>query len=185
MRSLFVAITILVATFTFANVDVDHLATRATDRPVVNVPKTDRQSNWLGSQREGSCVYASMISLLRWQNRYETAKTLRNRYGNGEMPTGLAANLDREGIRYAYVTNGDVKFLEWAVRTRRGAAVTVMGGRHMICLVHLDSKVAILLDNNRVDNFIVVPREVFLAEWRASMGWAVTPIYAPAAPAPN
>lgn len=185
MKPLFLVLILALVALVFESGADVQLTSTPRERPVVNVPKTDRQSNWLGSQREGSCVYASMISLLRWQNRYGAAKTLRNRYGNGEMPTGLAANLDREGIRYAYVTNGDVKFLEWAVRTRRGAAVTVMGGRHVVCLVHLDSKVAILLDNNRIDNFIVVPREVFLAEWRASMGWATTPIYAPAAPAPN
>ena len=155
------------------------------ERPVVNVPLALRQSNWLGSNREGSCVHASMISLFRWQGRYRTADYWRKTYGNGEWPEDMAAKFDREGIRYAYVENGDVRFLEWACRTRRGCGITVMGGAHMVALVHLDDRWAALLDNNNVSKFIWVPRETLIAEWKASYGWAVTPIYTPAAPLPQ
>ena len=89
------------------------------------------------------------------------------------------------GIRYAYVTNGDVRFLEWACRTRRGCGITVLGGAHMVALVHLDDKWAAILDNNNVERFIWVPRETLIAEWKASYGWAVTPIYTPTAPLPQ
>ena len=88
-------------------------------------------------------------------------------------------------IRYAYVTNGDVKFLEWACRTRRGCGITIMGGGHMVALVYLDDKWAALLDDNAVEHYIWVPRETLIAEWKASNGWAVTPIYTPAAPLPQ
>ena len=54
-----------------------------------------------------------------------------------------------------------------------------------MALVHLDSKCAMLLDNNDVDHLIVIPRERFLAEWRASGGWALTVVYAPAPPLPQ
>jgi len=155
------------------------------ERPVVNVPLAMRQSNWLGSSREGSCVHASMISLFRWQGRYRTADYWRKTYGNGEWPDDMAAKFDREGIRYAYVENGDVRFLERACRTRRGCGITVMGGAHMVALVHLDDKWAAVLDNNNVSKFIWVPRETLIAEWKASYGWAVTPIYTPAAPLPQ
>jgi hypothetical protein len=155
------------------------------EMPTVNVPRADRQSNWLGSRREGSCVHASMISLFRWQGRYRTAEHWRRSYGNGEWPGDLAAKFDKEGIRYAYVTSGDVKFLEWACRTRRGCGITVMGGAHMVTLVHLDAKWAAILDNNNVEKFIWVPRETLIAEWKASYGWSVTPIYTPAAPLPQ
>ena len=39
--------------------------------------------------------------------------------------------------------------------------------------------------NNNVERFIWVPRETLIAEWKASYGWAVTPIYTPAAPLPQ
>ena len=54
----------------------------------------------------------------------------------------------------------------------------------MVALVGLDATSAYLLDNNDVSKFIVVPRERLLADWRASTGWAVTPVYTPAAPLP-
>lgn len=155
------------------------------ERPTVNVPRADRQKNWLGSQREGSCVHATMISLFRWQGRPATADYWRRTYGNGEWPEDMAAKFNGEHIRFAETTKGDVKFLEWACKTRRGAGVTVLGGAHMVALVHLDSKWACLLDNNAVDTFIWVPRETFIAEWKASYGWAITPVYTPAAPLPR
>ncbi len=158
--------------------------TPVKERPVVNIPVVLRQSNWLGTKQEGSCVHATMISLLRWQGRYKTADYWRKTYGNGEWPEDLAEKFDREKIRYAYVTNADVRFLEWACRTRRGCGITVMGGAHMVALVHLDAKWAAILDNNSVTQFRWVPRETLIAEWRASNGWAVTPIYTPAAPLP-
>lgn len=158
--------------------------------PTVNLPVLLRQKNWLGSKQEGSCVYATFISLLRWQGRYATANYFRTHYGNGEYADktwnpeggGLAEKLEKEGIRFAYVTDGDVAFLEWACTTRRGCGVTVMGGRHMVALVHFDSEWAGILDNNDTERIHWVPREQFLAEWQNSNGWAVTPVYTPAPP---
>lgn len=155
------------------------------ERPTVNVPVALRQSNWIGSQGEGSCVHATMISLLRWQGRLNKADRWRQTYGNGEWPDDLAAKCDGEKVRFAYTTDGDVKFLEWACRTRRGCGITVMGGAHMVALVHLDAQWAAILDNNSVSKFRWVPRATLIAEWKASHGWAVTPIYTPAAPLPQ
>ena len=98
----------------------------AKERPTVNLPRDMRQSNWRGPQEQGSCTWATMVSLLRWQGRYRTADWVRQNCGDGEWPDDMAQKLDGAGIRYAYVTNGDVKFLEWACRTRRGCGITVM-----------------------------------------------------------
>jgi hypothetical protein len=155
------------------------------ERPAVNLPFDLRQANWVGAQGEGSCVHATMISLLRWQGRLRTAEHWRRAYGNGEDPGGLAAKFERERIRYAYTADGDEAFLEWACRTRRGCGITVRGGAHMVALVHLDDKWAAILDNNDVSKFNWVPRETLIAEWRASYGWAVAPVYTPAAPLPR
>ncbi len=159
-------------------------APKKQERPTVNVPVSMRQSNWQGSRGEGSCVHATMISLFRWQGRLKTADYWRRSYGNGEWPEDMAAKFDKEHIRYAYVTNGDVKFLEWACKTRRGCGLTIMGGAHMVALVHLDATWAGILDNNGVEKIIWVPRETLIAEWKASYGWAIAPLYTPAAPLP-
>lgn len=155
------------------------------ERPTVNIPHGLRQENWLGRKREGSCTWATTISLLRWQGRYRTADWVRQNRGDGEWPEHMAEGLDSAGIRYAYITDGDVKFLEWACRTRRGCGITVQGGAHMVALVHLDSQWAALLDNNDIEKFIWVPRAALIVEWKASHGWAVAPIYTPTAPLPQ
>jgi hypothetical protein len=155
------------------------------ERPAVNIPFALRESNWIGNQGNGSCVHATMVSLFRWQARFKTADYWRRTYGDGEFPEDLAAKFDHEGIRYAYVTNGDVCFLEWSIRTRRGCGITVMVGAHFVALVHLDDNWAAILDNNNVSKFKWIPRATLIAEWKASHGWAVTPIYTPAAPLPQ
>ena len=153
--------------------------------PTVNLPVALRQANWRGSQGEGSCVHASMISLFRWQGRFAMADRWRWTYGNGEWAEGLADKMDRENIRFAYTTGrNDVQFLDWACTTRRGCGVTVLGGRHMVCLVHFDEKWAGILDNNDPRQITWVPRRTFLAEWFNSNSWAVTPVFSPAPPLP-
>jgi hypothetical protein len=155
------------------------------EMPIVNVPVTMRQSNWIGPNGSGSCTWATMISLLRWQGRYNTAEWIRENYADGEWATTMSKKLDAANIRYAYVTNGDVRFLEWACKTRRGCGITVQGGVHMVALVHLDAKWAGILDNNDVSKINWIPRETLIAEWQASNGWAISPIYNPAAPLPQ
>lgn len=150
--------------------DIDYPAYER-EMPTVNLEMIFRESNWIGSEGEGSCVWASYMSLCRWQGEFELADNCP--YENGEYATRFAARCDKLNVRYAY-TNGqnDVAFLEWACNTRRGAAVTVRGGRHMVCLVHLDSEWAGILDNNSVDGIIWVPRDQFLNEWMNSSSWA-------------
>jgi hypothetical protein len=57
----------------------------------------------------------------------------------------------------------------------------------METLVHLDATSAGLIDNNSPAKFRWIPREQFLAEWREGPngGWAITPVYTPAAPLPR
>lgn len=162
--------------------------------PTINLPMELRQENWSvwrGIREEGSCVHAAMVNLFRWQQEYQKADAWRQQHAGGEYAddtwnegSNLARKFDAAGIRYAYTVEGDVKFLEWAVATRRGCGVTVMGGRHMVCLVGLDKDYAWLLDSNDIRKFIKVDRERFIAEWQNSNGWAVTPIYTPTPPLP-
>ncbi len=155
------------------------------EQPTMNLEQVFREANWLGPQGEGSCVHASMIMLFRWQEQYELADMWRATYADGEWATNLAIKLDAEGVRYAYTyREDDVSFLEWAISTRRGCAVTVKGGSHMVILVHLDGEFAGILDNNSPETIKWVSRETFLAEWKSSDSWAVTPIYSPPPPRP-
>jgi hypothetical protein len=160
--------------------------------PAVNPPLGLRQPNWLGRQGEGSCVHANMVTLFHWQGHHQMARHWRATYGDGEIADetfgpgdNLRAKLTREGVRFAQTTKGDVEFLEWACSTRRGCGVTVMGGKHMVTLVHFDDEWAGILDNNDINKIIWVERQTFVSEWQNSNGWAVTPIYTPLPPLPH
>ena len=160
------------------------------EHPVMNLPHSLRQRNWVaGRGWNGSCVVASMVSLLRWQGKPKMASYLRSKYGGGQDYYGWRATLDSEGIIYAstYRSN-NVAFLEKAVATRRGCMVGVApyekenAPKHMVCLVDLTSTRACILDNNQTDAYIWVDRDDFLAEWESSGSWALTPVYTPTSP---
>ncbi len=158
----------------------------SAERPTVNVPPIFRQSNWGKTRNDGSCAHAAFITLLKWQGRYNTADMWKKTYSGGEWHPSFERKLEEQGIRFAYTAEeNDVGFLEWACRTRRGCGVTIRGGYHMVALVHFDNEWAAILDNNDTKNFIWIPREQFIAEWKSSYSWAVTPVYAPSAPAPE
>ena len=148
------------------------------EHPVMNLPLAARCRNY---GTEGSCVCASAISLLRWQGRDDLADKIRQICHGGQGPESMNEKLQRLGIRYAYVTNGDSKFLEWTVRTRRGAGITFYPA-HFVNLVDLTRTHATLLNNNSVERFVHIPREEFLRRWRSYGGWALTVVYAPAPP---
>ena len=44
------------------------------EHPTVNLPLALRQSNWWGQDGQGSCTWATMVSLLRWQGRYQDGR---------------------------------------------------------------------------------------------------------------
>lgn len=156
-----------------------------TERPVMNLPLSLRQANWRGKNGSGSCVHASWMSCLRWQGKPEMADYWGSKYDGGENYDEMVQRLDAEGIRWAGTCGqGDVKFLEWMHRTRRGCIVT-WSPRHVVCLVHFDSKWAGILNNNDIENIKWIPREEFLTEWKARGSWAMTPVYTPAAPLGN
>jgi hypothetical protein len=123
--------------------------------------------------------------ILRHQGREDFAAYWRQKYSDGEVFRTLAAKLDAEGVRWAgtYKQN-DVAFLEWAIATRRGCLVTCKGGAHAVLLVHLDKKRAGLIDNNRPDEVIWVPRQRFLSEWFNSRSWGMTVVGVPPALSP-
>jgi len=155
------------------------------ERPTVNLEEVFRQSNWIGSQDEGSCVWASMMMLFRWQGREDLADLIEANYENGSWPSDLAAKFDAHDVRYAYTSQkNDVSFIEWACATRRGCGVTVQGAAHMVIVVHMDAEQVGILDNNHIDEIKWVPREAFLNEWKNSESWAVTPVYTPPPPLP-
>jgi len=171
------------------------LSPPTVERPTVNLPLSLRQENWTSSRGFGSCTWATMVSLLRWQGQPQAAEWVRKNCAGGGTSSNMAAAFDRAGLRYAYTTDPDVSVLEWACQTRRGCGISVKGmvcpkcgkrhgGYHFVALVYLDDKWAAILDNNAVEQYVWIPREELIATWKAGGGWTFTPVYDPAAPLP-
>jgi len=167
------------ATLHALQTDLHSLPVGSESAPAVDVPPPLRTQNWGG----GSCVHASTVHLLHWQGQHDLAEWWRQTYSGGEYATRLHQRLDAARLRYAFTVRGDPAFLEWALRTRRGAGITYFPN-HAVNLVHLDSERAGLLDNNRIDRIIWIPREEFLQKWQAYGGWAWTLVYDPPPPVP-
>jgi hypothetical protein len=150
----------------------------------IDIPPAWRRRNWTGDRGQGSCVHAALVHLWHWQGRHDLADWWATHYGNGETADGLALKLDEAGVRFAETRSGDDAFLEWAIRTRRGAAVVVQNGAHMVNLVGLDGQYAHILDSNFPDQIQRLPRAEFVRDWKQSGGWAVTPVGTPPPPDP-
>ena len=71
--------------------------------------------------------------------------------------------------------NGDARVLDRCIQERRGAVIFYYPN-HSIMLVHIDAEQAIVLDNNRINEFIRIPRERFIREWQGYGGVAVVPV---------
>ena len=153
--------------------------------PTVNLPVALRQKNWVDSSGSGSCVHASFIVLARWHRYYKLADSWRQAYAGGEWPEDIEDKFNNARVRFSSTRGHDnIAFLEWALRTRRGAAVFVEGGLHCVNLVYLDDNVAGILDNNDTDTIKYVSRKAFEAEWTASGSYAFVLIYTPPPPMP-
>ena len=81
------------------------------ERPQVNLPHELREWNWGG----GSCVHASHVMALRWQNQLELAQWWRATFSGEESYHGLTSKMERAGVPYLATHTGDVDFLEWCV----------------------------------------------------------------------
>lgn len=149
------------------------------ETPTCNLPYPLRYENYDG----GSCVHASTESAFMWANMPKSAAFWRANYSGGENSEGLAYKMDRNGIRYASVLNGDPEFLKYAMRTRR-MVIIEWGGNHMVNLVHFDGKWAGILNNNHTSTIKWMPAAQFVKEWNYYGGWAVVLLYDPAPPLP-
>lgn len=168
------------------------------DRPVVDIPHVWRCPNWsawvaVDGEWEGSCVHASLISLLNWQGQHRLAAWWRQHHGGGENPHNLDKRLDAAGIRYAETYSGDIRFVEWAVRTHRGCLVNWDQDTHCVAVVHLDARRAAILDPNFLRRVLWMSRSEFLRQWhsgpwrnggRSQLMWALTPVLVPPPPYP-
>jgi len=172
----------------------------APEIPVVNLPRSLREWNWGG----GSCVHASTVMHLRWQNAMDVADYWRKTYSGGESYNGLTGKLDRNKVPY-YATAGgggqdvagqardfaafcsprggsygtlagDVDVLERCSAERRGGVIFYKPNHSILfCGFTPDGRDAIVLDNNAIEKFEVVEKQKFIRAWRGYGGVCVVP----------
>ncbi|HUU23463.1 MAG TPA: hypothetical protein VM389_13105 [Phycisphaerae bacterium] len=147
--------------------------------PPVDIPRQWRIDNYGG----GSCNHAAFAQVLVWQKQPDLAKWWTATYSGGEDAEGLGQKADKKGLRFAATYDGDVEFLEWCSRTRRGAAIHYYDN-HAITFCGFAGDVAIVLNNNNTSNYTRIPKAEFIARWRGYGGKAITVVYDPPPPRP-
>ena len=154
----------------------------ALESPVVNPPVQIRQKNW-SVNGEGSCVHASLSSMLHWQNEFELAEKWRRTFGGGEYSNRLRQRLDQAGVPYAFTERSNLELLDFAHNTRRGALLWWKPSHCCtFCGWVRDQKgtvYAVILDNNRPQQYELVERSTFHKQWAGYGGFALTTLYDP------
>lgn len=145
--------------------------------PTCNLPLPMRQENWLGPLRQGSCVFASLVNHVNWLNLPELATKIRNTYGDGEYETRLMQKLDSIGVTYSSTRKADPRFLDWCDAERRGC---ILWWKPSHCCTFCGwvrkpdgRQYAVILDNNRIEDFELTEREQFIRLWAGYGGFAL------------
>ncbi len=158
------------------------------ERPPMNLPVAMRQKNRVGDRGEGSCVHASMTSLLRWHNQERLAAWWWANYGNGENEIDLQRKLRAANIPYACVNRGEAWFLDECSRTRHGCIIWWKPGHCCTFCGWIrgeDGQIyGVILDNNYPGRLELTERSQFLRLWNGFGGFALTVNFPPASPIP-
>jgi hypothetical protein len=171
---------------------------KPVELPIANLPRSLREWNWGG----GSCVHASTVMHFRWHGAMELADFWRKTYAGGESYNGLTSKLNRNKIPFYSISggggqdvagefvsfmdqhnlawygtfNGAEDVLERCTKERRGGVIFYYPNHSIwFCGFTPDRTQAIVLDNNRIDSFIAIPKDKFLREWRGYGGVCIVP----------
>lgn len=139
-----------------------------------------RQQNYNG----GSCVYASMCTVLVWQHREDLAAIMRNTYSGAASADALIRACEVLGIDYAFTKTADPGFLDWCDRTNRGAVIFYFPD-HCVTFAGYSGNNALVIDNNSPGSYIKINKAQFLSDWKSYGGFALTAVYSPSPPQPR
>lgn len=159
----------------------------AVEIPAANVPVALRYKNWPDRTGSGSCVIASSCAVFEWSNRPDLASKFRKTYAGGQTESSIKSKYRASNIPYVAPDQdheyGDPALLQWASDTRRAAIIWYFPN-HCVTFCGFSKwqgrEVAWLLDNNRIERFIPIPKDQFITEWRKYGGFCAIPILTPA-----
>lgn len=164
--------------------------------PAANIPDSLRYKNWPDRNGSGSCVIASSCSAFEWANRPDLAAKFRKTYAGGQTESSIIQKYRENRVSFVATQSpevanrsgtwryGDPGILEWCSATRRACIIWYFPN-HCVTFVGFSvwngQEVAWLLDNNRKERFIPIPKDQFLTEWRGKYGgFAAVPLLTPA-----
>lgn len=173
--------------------DLAYLPDAAQPTPIADLPQEMRIENWVGraddGYRGGSCVHASTINTFRAIGRPDLEQVWVNNRSRGyegpETGYGITSKFKEQGIPYASTSDGDVELLEMATETHRPGIIFYYPSHciNFVEFAEVDGReVAVLLDNNFTDKYIVVDRAVFERSWRYYGGFSLIPWVEPCVP---
>lgn len=152
----------------------------------VLIPLPLRQRNTGGSDGAGLCVIASMKTAGNVQGLadevaalWEAAKRLPGGYSPQKLER-LVADV-APSLKYVSYVGTDTEVVERLVRSGRPVGTTMNTGRlygyrpihHMVTTVHLDDRVAALIDNNKPEVTVWIPRAEYDRRFvDGPSGWA-------------
>jgi hypothetical protein len=168
-----------------------------------DLPDEQHTKNTVGTDGQGLCVFHS----IRHGARYQIAECLEGLVSHMEKQPGggypekvdkvLKEYFAKNNCRVEYLqhTGGDMEFLRLALRTGRYPSVTYSGNdgvyyrstvSHMVNLVHLSDRFAVIHDNNYPRSYLWMTPAEFKERWlRQSGGWAVVLLSPPPSPIPS
>lgn len=165
-----------------------------------DLPVGQRTRNVGGRDGAGLCVFTSIGHAARWQNEsrlVDFQAAMRKEPGGG-YPAKVDQMFARYGRGAAYLQyeGRDPSILREALRSGRMPSVTYNGHdphyagsiAHMVNLVHLDERWAVVLDNNFVgeNELVWLTPEDFQRRWLGGGGgWAVILLSPPPPPVPH
>jgi hypothetical protein len=155
--------------------------------PAANLPVDLRIKNYIGTDQDGdrggSCVHVTTRMNFRAAGDYDLDlvwfENATRGYEGPETAGRLLDKLNRQGILFAATEDGEVELLETASREGRWAIIFYYPS-HAIAFCGFDTidgrEVALLLDNNFPESYIVVEKQLFLDSWiHAYGGFACVP----------
>jgi hypothetical protein len=168
-----------------------------------DLPPTEHLKNGVGRDGLGLCVFTSLDHAARWCNEPALIgfRDFMTRHPGGGWPEKvdeyiprMAASKGLPAPAYVQHTGGDAEFLRLALKTGRYVCVTYNGRdntfyrgtiAHMLNLVHLSDKWAVIHDNNYPGRWLWMSPGDFLERWRGSGGgWAIALLKAGPPPIP-
>lgn len=135
------------------------------ERPIVNVPLSLRQANWLGPsqrmpngswERSGSCAWATLCNAEQFLGRPDLVRKIKATKSGSTDPRYLAEQMTAMGIPFAMTLGqNDIAFIEKALAGRRGVMVEIdedtpeenerqiketgVNETHMVLVTYIDS----------------------------------------------